>query len=103
MTSEPLRRVKSPMVQWPFSPMANKQQDGRIFQKCSRNSNSLPLTNAQMSAPFTDEAAVPLRHLADKLVGLRPARSFNDFFFGRIRSAIGNIFADRGREQQCIL
>src|SRR5438309_4652603 len=56
-----------------------------------------------MSAPFADEAAVSLRHLADKLIGLRPTRRFDDFFFGRIRPAIGNIFANCSREQQCVL
>src|SRR6266545_3225447 len=80
-----------------------QQQDRRVFQKCSRNSNALPLTNAQMSAPFADEAVVPLRHLPDKLVGLRPTRRFNDFSFGRIRPAIGNIFANRRREEQRVL
>src|SRR5215510_15399361 len=39
-----------------------KQQDRRVFQKRSRNSNALPLTNTQMSAPFTNETVVPLRH-----------------------------------------
>src|SRR5690349_17293727 len=40
-----------------------KQQDGSIFQKCSRDPYALPLTDAQMSTPLTDEAAVPLGHL----------------------------------------
>src|SRR5437879_11151038 len=80
-----------------------EQEDGSTYQKRSRDSNALPLTNAQMSAPFADEAAVSLRHLADKLIGLRPTRRFDDFFFGRIRPAIGNIFANCSREQQCVL
>src|ERR1041385_8761167 len=65
-----------------------EQKDRRIFQKCARDSNALPLTYAQVSAPFTDKAAAPLRHLPDKLVGLRPTRGFNNFLFGRTWAAI---------------
>ena len=56
-----------------------------------------------MSAPLADKAVVPLRHLPDELVGLRAACRFNDFFFRRIRLAIGDIFANRSREQQRVL
>ena len=56
-----------------------------------------------MSAPLADKAVVPLRHLPDELVGLRAARRFNDFFFRRIRLAIGDVFANRSREQQRVL
>src|SRR5438093_7434992 len=80
-----------------------EEEDGRVLQKCARNSDALPLTNAQMSAPFTDEAVFPLRRLPDKLVGLRPTRRFNNFFFGSIWPAIGDVFPNRGREQQRVL
>src|SRR4029077_7045019 len=45
-----------------------EQQNGRVFQKRSRDSNTLPLTDAKMSASFTNGAIVSLRHLSNKLI-----------------------------------
>ena len=56
-----------------------------------------------MPAPFTNEAAISLWHLPNKLVGLCPTRRLNNFFFRRVRPAIGDVFANRGREQQRVL
>ena len=52
-----------------------------------------------MPATFADEAAVFLRHLPNKLVSLRTARSFNNLFLGRIRPAVGDILANGGGEK----
>src|ERR1051326_2779957 len=80
-----------------------EQEDGCVLQECARDSNPLPLTNAQMSASFTNKAAIPLRHLPDKLIRLCPTRRFNDLLFGRTRAAVPDVFPNCGREQQRIL
>ena len=80
-----------------------EQQDRRVLEKGARDPDALPLADAEMTAAFADRAVVTCRQAADEFVGLRALRGLADLLVRRVRPAVGDVFADRGREEKRVL
>src|ERR1035441_453659 len=80
------------------SVVGSNQQDTRLFKKGARNSDTLPLPYAQVSAAFTHRRVVAVGQFADEIVSLSAFSSIDNLLLGRVGTAIRNIFAHRCRE-----
>src|SRR5687767_14920357 len=80
-----------------------EQQDRRVLQKRARNTNTLALTDTEMSAAFPDRAVVARGQAADEFIGLRAFGGFANFFLGRVRPPVGNVLANGGGKEKRVL
>src|SRR5258707_5586436 len=80
-----------------------KQQERRLPQDRSRNSQTLTLSAGKSYATLLQYGIVPLGKSTNKLIGICLLSSSNNLCFARPRSPIGNIFAHTGTEEHGLL
>src|SRR5258708_35141920 len=80
-----------------------KQQERRLPQDRSRNSQTLTLSAGKSSARLLQIGIVLLEKSTNKLIGICLLSSSNHLCFARPRSPISNIFAHTGTEEHGLL
>ena len=80
-----------------------EHEDARVGQQGPGEADALALTAREREPMLTDHRVVALRHGPDEPVGLCLMGHAAHLIVGRIRPAVGDVVADRGREQEGLI
>src|SRR6267154_1762789 len=80
-----------------------KNQDWSVFQKCSGNCDTLPLTAGKFDTTFSDQRFIFLWEFFNKCIRVCHKCCFFNLFKTRLRHTIANIFFDCAMEHAGIL
>ena len=77
-----------------------EDEDGGVVEQRARDGDALPLAARQRVAALAHLAVEPLRERVDELLGARGARRRPHVVVGRVGTAVGDVVAHAGREQE---
>ena len=77
-----------------------EDQDRRVDEQRARDRDALALAARQRVAALADDRVVAVRQLEDELLGAGRARRRADLLERRVGTAVGDVVADRDREQE---
>ena len=77
-----------------------EHQDRWVLEQRAGDRDALPLPTRQRVAPFADDGVVAVVELGDEVVGLGCAGGGNDLVECGVGSAVGDVVAHRGREEE---
>src|SRR5215469_2760385 len=80
-----------------------QKQDRSVLQESARDADALPLTHAEVAAPFANLTGITVRHLLDELVSLGAPCGIDNFLLGCSRTPVCDVFANGRRKKKRVL
>src|SRR5262249_23598109 len=80
-------------------------EDGerRVFQKCSRYCDPLPLSGRKLGAALTEFGLILVWKSHDEIVSICRFRGLNDFIHRGVKTSVKDVLSDSRRKEEWIL